>query len=122
MSASTTSAGPSTARLVVSISSPMRAEIPEPPAAAAPTCQAMACCARSAPIRCGVTATSAGKTPAREAPSRAKARTTTTGPGCHQMTAQATMLTSRPHPITRCAEGALAGRARPIRTAVSAPQ
>ena len=60
-SASTTIAGPRTARLVVSISSPITAEIPEPPAAAAPTCQAIACCARSSPIRCGVTAMRAGK-------------------------------------------------------------
>src|SRR5579859_3056881 len=61
-------AGPRTARLVAPMSRPIRAETPAPPAAAAPTCQAMTCWARRSPMRPGVWVIRAGKTPARAPP------------------------------------------------------
>jgi hypothetical protein len=116
------SAGPRTARLVAPMSRPIRAETPAPPAAAAPTCQAMTCWARRSPMRPGVRVIRAGKTPARAPPRTAKAITVPAGPGCHQMTAAAITASAVPKRTTVRGGTGRGTRAREIRTAVSAPQ
>ena len=90
----------------------MTADTPAPPAAAAPTCQAMTLWARWSPRRTGVSAISAGKTPASAPPSTAKAATVTAAPGCHQMTAQASTPIALPQRTTACG-GRTEGQADP---------
>ena len=114
--------GPRTLSPARPISSPMSAERPDPPAAAAPTCQAMTCWARPRPIRSGVSAISAGNTPASATPSTEKAASVAGVPGCHQITAVATTAPPLPHQTTVDGGSGRGSSASTIRAPVRAPQ
>ena len=64
----------------------------------------------------------AGNTPARAPPRTTKARTVTAVPGCHQMSAAASYGQDAAPATTGCGGTGRGSTARPIRTAVSAPQ
>ena len=74
------------------------------------------------PRRTGVSEIRAGKTPASAPPSTTNPVMATAMSGCHQMAAAASTAMPLPQRTTACGGTGPGSTARPIRTAVSAPQ